>query len=242
MNKEKNAVIKKIVIPEGRNRGSSTHPPLPNETTNDMRGRFPIATLGNDANFMRRCFSRAGFTLIELLVVVLIIGILAAVALPQYQKAVEKSKATQAFVTLKSVQQAFEAYRLANGEYPTKFEDTAISLPSMTGNVAQIRESDGNTPDTISDKDWSLQIQTDNLDTGSYYLVLMSRISGQYQGAGFQLVLISNGFPEKEGKIVCNERVSEANFLFTQSAGSYCKNIFKGTLYNDAGIVRNYSL
>ena len=95
------------------------------------------------------------FTLIELLVVVLIIGILAAVALPQYQKAVEKSKATQAFVTLKSVQQAFEAYRLANGEYPTKFEDTAISLPSMTGHVAQIPASDNNTPDTISDKDWS---------------------------------------------------------------------------------------
>ena len=47
-----------------------------------------------------------GFTLIELLVVVLIIGILASVALPQYQKAVEKSRATEAIQMLHQLNNA----------------------------------------------------------------------------------------------------------------------------------------
>ena len=71
-----------------------------------------------------------GFTLIELLVVVLIIGILSAIALPQYEKAVEKAKAMQGLVLLKSVAQAAESYYLANGQYPIKFEDLDIHLPA----------------------------------------------------------------------------------------------------------------
>ncbi len=69
-----------------------------------------------------------GFTLIELLVVVLIIGILAAVAVPQYQKSVEKSRMAGAISLVKSVGDAQKIYYLANGTYTTNFEDLDIEL------------------------------------------------------------------------------------------------------------------
>ena len=68
------------------------------------------------------------FTLIELLVVVLIIGILSAIALPQYQKAVRKARISEAVVALNAVAKAEQAYYLANGSYTKDFEALDVSV------------------------------------------------------------------------------------------------------------------
>ncbi len=61
---------------------------------------------------------KQAFTLIELLVVVLIIGILSAIALPQYTKAVEKARLAEALQNISAVQKGIDMYLLENG-YPS---------------------------------------------------------------------------------------------------------------------------
>lgn len=69
-----------------------------------------------------------GFTLIELLVVVLIIGILAAVALPQYQKAVNKSRVAGCWAILKSYKMAHQ-FCLLEGKSSCNTSNLDMALP-----------------------------------------------------------------------------------------------------------------
>jgi len=84
---------------------------------------------------------KTGFTLIELLVVVLIIGILAAIALPQYQKAVEKSRAINAIITGKAVKNAQERYYLQSGTYTSDQNELDIDFTCPKGFTCNINQS-----------------------------------------------------------------------------------------------------
>jgi prepilin-type N-terminal cleavage/methylation domain-containing protein len=80
---------------------------------------------------------RKGFTLIELLVAVLIIGILAAISLPQYQRSIEKAKASEAISNMKTLKEAQDRYFLVNGTYAVNINNLDIEIPGI--------DSDANT-------------------------------------------------------------------------------------------------
>lgn len=124
--------------------------------------------------------SKSGFTLIELLVVVLIIGVLAAVALPQYNKAVEKSKIAEGITLAKAVGQAAQAYYLTNGVLPTSFDQLDIDLPSVEvpsydSNKASNFFAGGAEPSRLVSQDWAVYLRGD---------IVVLRLSGKYAYAG----------------------------------------------------------
>ncbi len=93
---------------------------------------------------MEKRFKRqlGGFTLIELLVVVLIIGILSAIALPQYEKAVEKSRQAEAKIILRSLVDSYRMFWLANGSLPNNLSELDISFGGLSANGRTIVSKD----------------------------------------------------------------------------------------------------
>ncbi len=82
--------------------------------------------------------NKQAFTLIELLVVVLIVGILAAVAVPQYERAVAKSRLSEARTTLDALEKAIEVYQLGNGSYPDSWAALDLSFVDKEGNMVGV--------------------------------------------------------------------------------------------------------
>ena len=83
-------------------------------------------------------YPHGGFTLIELLVVVLIIGILAAIALPQYKVSVEKTKATLLFSTMRTIRDAEISYYLTNNQYTQNIDLLDVDIPKNLAAIGTV--------------------------------------------------------------------------------------------------------
>ncbi len=147
---------------------------------------------------------KKGFTLIELLVVVLIIGILAAVAFPQYQKAVEKSRTAQALISLQSIYQAADAYYLTHGVWPSTVNE--LDVVAFTQNT-----------------EWEACFESDT--NNILFGVGITRTQGKYAGTYFWKYKKHpyNWVPTE--KILCIEPIG----LFGEEPGKYCNKIMDGT-------------
>ena len=145
-------------------------------------------------------YPRGGFTLIELLVVVLIIGILAAIALPQYRKAKEKAEATQLLTSVKALHEAQQRYYLVNGVFAKSFDNLDVEFEGFEGGGCEDFSDFGKT-DCISNNKNVIFI-SDALGAKASYVL---RKTGKYKKSGFMFQEANSSIIILPNKLLCYE-------------------------------------
>ncbi len=108
---------------------------------------------------------RSGFTLLELIVGVVIVGILASIALPNFSKSIEKTKVRDAQTTLSAIYSAEKIYRLDQNTYGT--------LPNLVGSN-YISDPDPSN----SNSEWNFGVAS----AVSTFTATATRTGGRYNG------------------------------------------------------------
>ena len=145
--------------------------------------------------------NKKGFTLLEMLVVVLIIGILAGIAIPQYQMAVTKAKVASILPIMRRWKDALTEYKLQHGDYGNDDDgypdgaDLGVNWPSDWAN--------GECGEAIECRNDYWEICSAN-DEGTGYVYCLRILDDQ--GSSFWIMLYQADDPNEENfrnKIVC---------------------------------------
>ena len=136
--------------------------------------------------------NKQAFTLIELLVVVLIIGILAAVALPQYQKAVMKARIAQIIPLVRTLANAQKAYFLANGTYAADIDELSVDFTCPNG--------------------WTCFVNGSWYGSGAYPKVEVSRTDGHTIGVIYYYGPAPDN-EQYEDKFYCWAKTTDSRYL-----------------------------
>ena len=128
--------------------------------------------------------NKQGFTLVEMLAVVIIIGILTAIALPQYRRAIQKAKATEALVMLRTINDSAE--RLAALAGYRDFARMAAAVPARA-TFPNMDMFDSNTlACSVEDQTLTCESYTYSLNRGGSF-AFATKNNAPYQGTQFRL-------------------------------------------------------
>jgi prepilin-type N-terminal cleavage/methylation domain-containing protein len=177
--------------------------------------------------------NKKAFTLIELLVVVLIIGILSAIALPQYRLASAKAKVNRDAASLRAVKEAFERYYMTYGKYPPS-RSTIESLNELLD--VQITLQDAKTTFTNFDDLYVMFKTTFSAGKEVSIAFILDKYSGGshafLKGNNAVCAITSKTLVEPDDLIqkVCKSICGHDNLIVVWSSGQY------GCVANSPGV------